>query len=507
VSPLGLLRRRTRPSVALGVLVAGLYVVVATSLAHALTQVLPVHSLNIVYVLGILVIGVVWGLAFGVAMAVVSTIAFDLFLTSPSWTVRPLTGEFLAVLAVFLAVGLLAGSISRLVRTLAAGPDKGARDALGRLLEEQDALRRLATMVARNIPAAEILDGVAREMGRVLEARYAVVARYEPDDTATICGIWNFEVMSVGSRWPLDEGTVMELVARTRKAGRVDVIEGSGRLASMLRERGIVSAVGCPIWIGQSLWGVVIAASNTRSPLAEDTEERMGGFAELAGAAIANAKREADLRASRARVVSAADETRRRIERDLHDGTQQRLVSISLQMRGIEAFVPPGLDSLRRQVSQAIHAIDDTVADLQEISRGVHPAILAKGGLPHALKALARRSTVQVELNVFAERRLPERFDVTVYYVVSEALLNAAKHAQASLVHVDLKVNDDDLRLSIRDDGIGGADPRQGSGLIGLTDRIEALGGWLKVVSPAGRGTTLVAEIPTNGAVRPGTPF
>lgn len=506
MSTLALLSRRTSASAALGVLIAGLCVIAETIVTHALTGLLPVHSLNLVYVLGIFVTGTVWGFRLGLATAVASAIAVDLFLIPPSWTLRPFTGEFVVVLAVFLAVALLAGSFSRLVRAMAhdvrsaAEPTPEADRALGRLLEEQDALRRLATMVARNIPATEVLDGVAREMGRVLEARYTVVARYEPDDTATVCGIWNFDAMPVGSRWELNEHTVMALVARTREAGRVNGFEGQGRLVCTLRERGIVSAVGCPIWIGRSLWGVVVATSSTPIPFPEDTEERMRGFAELAGAAIANAQSEAALKASRARVVAAADETRRRIERDLHDGTQQRLVSIALQMRAIESAMPPGSDQLRSQVSQAIDALDATVADLQEISRGVHPAILAKGGLAHALKALARRSSVEVELNVRAERRLPERFDVTVYYVVSEALLNAAKHAQASLVHVDLTVNDDDVQLSIRDDGVGGADTSHGSGLIGLTDRIEALGGRLKIVSPPGRGTSLIAEIPTNGA-------
>ncbi|MDQ1488389.1 MAG: hypothetical protein QOJ23_903 [Actinomycetota bacterium] len=204
----------------------------------------------------------------------------------------------------------------------------------------------------------------------------------------------------------------------------------------------------------------------------------------------------AELAASRSRVVVAADETRRRIERDLHDGTQQRLVSLALELRAAEATVPPELEELKAKLSDATRSLAGAVEDLQEFSRGIHPAILSKGGLAPALKALARRSAVPAQLSVHAERRPPERVEAAAYYVVSEALTNAAKHSQASLVQVDLETKDGIVQLSIRDDGVGGADPGQGSGLIGLRDRIEALGGKIEITSPAGKGTSLLVTIP-----------
>jgi signal transduction histidine kinase len=212
--------------------------------------------------------------------------------------------------------------------------------------------------------------------------------------------------------------------------------------------------------------------------------------------AIANAQSRAELMASRTRIVAAGDQTRRRIERDLHDGTQQRLVSLGLELRAAQATVPPQLGELDGALSRVAEGLASVFDELRGISHGIHPAILSKGGLQPALRALCRRSVLPVELDVHAERRLPEPVEVAVYYVVSEALTNAAKHAQASVVNVELDTHDEILRLTIRDDGIGGADTRQGSGLVGLRDRIEALGGALQVTSPAGNGTTLLIKVP-----------
>ena len=204
----------------------------------------------------------------------------------------------------------------------------------------------------------------------------------------------------------------------------------------------------------------------------------------------------AELAASRARIVTAADQTRRRIERDLHDGVQQRLVSLALDQRQAEAMVPAELRELQAQLSRVADGLAGAMTELQEISRGIHPAILAQGGLAAALKTLARRSAVPVRLEVRAEKRLPEPVEVAAYYIVSEALTNTAKHAHASAVHVAVDACDRVLGLSIRDDGCGGADPTRGSGLIGLTDRVDALGGTIDVASPLGEGTTLLITLP-----------
>jgi signal transduction histidine kinase len=204
----------------------------------------------------------------------------------------------------------------------------------------------------------------------------------------------------------------------------------------------------------------------------------------------------AELAASRARIVAAADETRRRIERDLHDGTQQRLVSLGLELRSAELAVPHELNDLRTQLSRVAQGLTSLLDELREISRGIHPAILTEGGLGPALKALGRRSPVPVELDLQTGARLPEGAEVALYFVASEALANAAKHARASVVRLVLEVGADVVRLSIRDDGVGGADPSAGSGLIGLRDRVEALGGALAITSPMGEGTSMVAELP-----------
>ncbi len=227
-----------------------------------------------------------------------------------------------------------------------------------------------------------------------------------------------------------------------------------------------------------------------------DTEERLAQFTELVATAIANAESRAELEASRARIVATADATRRRIERDLHDGAQQQLLSLALEIRAAQAGAPPELREHRAELAHVAEGLTNVVDGLREIALGLHPAILAEGGLGPALKTLAHRSPTPVELDVRTEGRLSEQVEVAAYYVVSEALTNAAKHARASKVHVNVDVRGRSLRAAVRDDGEGGADPGRGSGLLGLKDRAEAIGGTICVESPQGEGTTLVAELP-----------
>jgi signal transduction histidine kinase len=314
-------------------------------------------------------------------------------------------------------------------------------------------------------------------------------------------------ISPIGSRWPLGGKNVTTIVAETGRPVRIEnYADATGPIADEIRESGIRSAVGTPIIVEGHLWGVMAAGSTREEPLPPYTEARLASFTELVATAIANAESRAALAASRARVVAAADESRRRIERDLHDGTQQRLVSLMLELRGAEATEPSAVAELRAQLARTARGLAEVVEELQEISRGIHPAILSRGGLERALRVLASRSAVPVELDLRAERRLPEHVEVAVYYVVSEALTNAAKHAHASVVHVELEADSAIVRLAIRDDGIGGADPAEGSGLIGLSDRIEAVGGRLQLISPSGRGTTLLIEIPVEGQSSAGSP-
>jgi signal transduction histidine kinase len=270
----------------------------------------------------------------------------------------------------------------------------------------------------------------------------------------------------------------------------------AGSTAARLRDLGLRAAVGAPIVVDGRVWGAAIVGSSRPEPLPPDTEARVADFTDLVATAIANAQAHAELTASRARIVAAADDARRRLERDLHDGAQQRLVSLGLQLRAAEASVPAGLGSLREQISDIVDGLVGVSAEVQEISRGIHPAILSKGGLGPALKTLGRRSTVPVELDLAVDRRLPESAEVAAYYVVAEALTNAAKHARASQVTVRAEAGDANLHLAIQDDGIGGADSAMGSGLTGLIDRVEAIGGKMAVSSPPGSGTSLLVEIP-----------
>jgi signal transduction histidine kinase len=225
-------------------------------------------------------------------------------------------------------------------------------------------------------------------------------------------------------------------------------------------------------------------------------ERRLADFTELLATAIANAESKSELSASRRRIVAASDEARRRIERDLHDGTQQRLVSLGLAVRAAEANLPLERDDLRAELASVASGLVAAVEDLQEISRGIHPAILSKGGLGPALQALAHRSAIPVDLDVTIGVRLEEPIEAAAYFVVSEALANAAKHSQASRVEVSLEQRERDLLLSVRDDGVGGADTAGGSGLVGLMDRVEALGGSIRVYSRPGTGTQITAQLP-----------
>jgi signal transduction histidine kinase len=267
--------------------------------------------------------------------------------------------------------------------------------------------------------------------------------------------------------------------------------------AEGLRQLGIRSIVASPVIVEGRLWGAV-TASTKRGPFTSVTPDRMADFTELVATAVANAESRAELSASRARIVAAADETRRRIERDLHDGTQQRLVSLALKLRLAQSLVPAEVPDLQAELGRVADELTGVIDDLREIARGIHPAVLSEGGLGPALKTLGRRSAVEVELNVAAIERLPEPAEVAAYYVVSEALTNATRYAQASAVRVDTEASGGMLRVCVRDDGVGGADPKQGSGLTGLKDRIEALGGTFSVHSPPGGGTTVSCELPVS---------
>jgi signal transduction histidine kinase len=382
-----------------------------------------------------------------------------------------------------------------------------AREELRRVADEQAALRRVATLVAQASSPSEIFETVTGQVGLLCGADLARMERYEPDGTVSGVAAWSRDAdqgLAVGTRFTLEGVSIAALVRETGGPTRVDSFAGaSGSIAEEARRLGIVSSVGCPIIVEGRLWGVIAASSKRPAPFAAGTAARITDFTELVATAISSAESREELAASRARVVAASDETRRRIERDLHDGTQQRLVSLALEVRSAEVMVPPHLTELRVQLSHTATGLAIATEELQKISRGIHPPILSKGGLRPALKMLVRRAAVPVELELGTDRRLPQPVEVGAYYVVSEALTNAAKHAEASVVHLVVEEEDSVLRVSIRDDGVGGADPSEGSGLIGLRDRVEALGGTMEIASPPGSGTSVDVSIPIEGGSVP----
>jgi signal transduction histidine kinase len=374
-----------------------------------------------------------------------------------------------------------------------------SRGELGRLAEEQAALRRVATLVARGLPPAEVVAAVTEEVGRLLRVSHATMSHYEPDGTRVVTAAWSSGGRSqiVGDRASHGGRNVATLVFQTGLPARIDNYDDAcGPAAEAAREAGMRAAVGVPISVDGRLWGVMFVGSTRREPLPADTEARLAGFTELIGTAIANAEAQAALTASRARIVVAADDTRRRIERDLHDGTQQRLVTLGLEMRLAQSTVPPELPELHTQIGKMADGLTGAVDELREIARGIHPAILSEGGLGPALRTLARRAALPVELDIRTETRPAPAIQVAAYYIVSEALTNTTKHARASYAQVTLEQRDALLHLSIRDDGVGGADPAGGSGLIGLRDRVQALDGSIEVTSRLGEGTAIVVELP-----------
>jgi signal transduction histidine kinase len=488
--------RWVRPSLVrwLGGLVVSAAAVAAVSgLIALLDPRVPALSLLVLYILAVLPVAVVWGTGLAVVTSVLSTAVFAYLFLQPAHSVRVAQSRDLAALGVFLVTAVVVGE-------LAARSRREALEAT-RLSQEQSALRRVATLVAQAGPPSEVFEAVTREVGLLCGADLARMERYEEDGTVTGVAAWSRVPveLAVGTRIELDGLSIARGVQQTGRPVRVDSFgEDSGAIAREARALGIRSSVGCPIVVAGRLWGVIAASRKTDEPFPPDTEAQIARFTELVATAIANAEARAELHASRARIAATADQTRRRIERDLHDGAQQRLVSLVLQLRAAQAAVPPELGEFAAELDAVAAGLNGALEELREFARGIHPAILSEGGLGPALRTLARRSPVPVELQLGTQARLPERVEVAAYYVVAEALTNMAKHANASMAEVEVAVEDGLIRLGIRDDGVGGADLTRGSGLVGLKDRVEATGGTLQVESRPGQGTRLLAELPVD---------
>jgi signal transduction histidine kinase len=381
----------------------------------------------------------------------------------------------------------------------AAQAEMHAQHAL-ELADEQAALRRVATLVAQGAGADELFSAVAAEVGGIVDIPVVAVARYETDGTFTIVGITGGTQFTLGSRWPIEEDGVAGMILATgRPSRRDDYTTMPGQLGDAVREERVDSTVGVPIVVEGTIWGFMVAAAQAGSSIPRDTEEQLVRFTELVATAVSNASARTDLLTSRARVVGAADETRRRLERDLHDGIQQWLVALALRARKA-AKQSAENESIADEFAGLADDLVAVTDELREISRGIHPPILSDAGLDDALEALARRSAIRVDLDVSFQQRYDPTLEATVYYVAAESITNAVKHAQASIVTVRGGLREGAIELEIADDGVGGADPRHGTGLIGLKDRVDTLGGTISLTSPAGAGTTIRVKLPTGSA-------
>jgi signal transduction histidine kinase len=325
------------------------------------------------------------------------------------------------------------------------------------------------------------------------------LARYESGTTMTTVAISSrlADSFPVGARWPLGGKNVSTVVFETGRSARIDsYADASGRLGLAMRERGLSSSVGAPIVVEGHVWGVLTLAS-TGYPLAADTEARLASFTELVATAISNTEARTELAASRARIVAATDEERRRVVRDLHDGAQQRLVHTVITLKLAQNAMQNEEEAVPALVTEALDSAEQATAELRELAHGILPAALTRGGLRAGVDALAKRMPVPIEIDVTVGR-LPSAVEATAYFVVAEALTNVAKHSHAGRAEVTARIEDGAVQVQIRDDGVGGALPH-GGGLIGLADRLAALDGELRIDSPADSGTLVAAAIPLPG--------
>src|SRR4051794_37644145 len=394
---------------------------------------------------------------------------------------------------------LLAAVTAERTRTAAALAESEASQRS--LADEQAALRRVATLVASGAAPSRVFEHVTEEVGRLLRMPGASLMRYDGERTAVVVGEWSEDgrpSLPVGTRIDLDGDTVVAKVLRSGKPQRVErYADTTGELAEHLQRFGYRSAIAAPVAVGGHLWGALALATRSPHPLADGLERRLCDFAELVAQRLANAEAHEELAASRARIVEVGDAERRRLERNLHDGAQQRLVSLALDLRMVDVLLEKDPAGARERLGAAQDQLAKGLAELRELARGIHPAILTERGLGPALEGLRSRAPVPVEITEMPEERLAAPVEAAAYYVVAEALTNVAKYANASNVTVSVSRSNGHAEVVVADDGVGGADPALGTGLRGLADRLEALDGRLEVESRATHGTRLRAEIPT----------
>jgi signal transduction histidine kinase len=438
------------------------------------------------------------GPLYGVPLAIAAGLAFDSFYIPPVREFGAADWQNWLVVAVYLLLGVLIGVLA--ARWQREGV--AAETERGLLADEQAALRRVATLVASAPAPAALFATVATEVGRLLGVRDVTMFRYEEDGTATVvaAGSTGERSIRVGTRLALDGENVTTQVYRWGRAARMDdYAQAGGAVGDSMKRIGVRSAVASPIVVDGRLWGAM-ATGSRQAPLPPDTESRIGEFTALVAMAISNVQTRSELAASRARVVLAADDERRRVVRDLHDGAQQRLVHAIITLKLIGRELDRGGDGAPVLVGEALMHAERATVELRELVHGILPAALTRGGLRAGVDALASRTPMPVSVGVSVDR-LPPDVEATAYFVVAEALTNVVKHSQAGHAEVTARVEEHTLRLEVRDDGIGGAQP-DGSGLVGLEDRLAVLDGRLRVESPAAGGTLVTAAIPLSNGGR-----
>lgn len=484
--------RPTARPLGVGIVVAVAFLVAEVGAVAALKQVAPENAFGALLLLGVLVVSAGWGFGLAIATSLASAAVYAYLHLEGRDSLAP-------ALAVFLTLALLTNVLVGQARLRAAEAEQRRQHA-DVLAAQQAALRRVATLVARSADLAEVYTVAADELAQSLGVDHVTLVRFESDDCVVLAARDRIEQpelgIAVGERFPLTGDSISAHIRKTGLPARIDAYAAAtGPIAARLQGLGVHSGVGVPLIVDGVVRGALLVGSRQPPAISAQFQDHIGDFADLVSTAIANAETRAELTASRARIVAASDEARRGFERDLHDGAQQRIVSLSLQLRAIEAVAD---EALRAELSQVVTGMAELHTDLQELSRGMHPAVLSRGGLRPALRALARRSPVPVELDLRVEGRLPESVEVAAYYVTAEALTNTAKYAEAGVVTVCLYMEDGLLRLSVTDDGVGGAQAGQGSGLVGLRDRVAALSGEFGLSSSPGAGTTISAAIPVS---------
>jgi signal transduction histidine kinase len=389
---------------------------------------------------------------------------------------------------------------TEMVATAVANAD--SRAGLARLAQEQAALRRVATLVARGTAPEEVFAAVVDEVGQLLGVQMANLARYGSDESVTFLATWGDprNPFTPGNRLTLGGNNLGTIVYETGRSARIDgyAETSSGPVGIGIRDAGVRSSVATPIVVEGRLWGLIVAGSYLEEPLPPDSEARLAGFTELVATAIANAENRAALTASRARIVAAADESRRGIERDLHDGAQQRLVHAVIVLKLVQRALAQADANVGELVAEALRHAEEANAELRELAHGILPAALTRGGLRAGVEALVSRVSLPVSVDVSVDR-LAAGVEATAYFVVSEALTNTVKHASATRAEVTARVEDGELRVEVSDDGVGGARGDPTTGLGGLEDRVAALGGRLVLESPHGEGTRVCAQLPVSG--------